>query len=162
MDNTQITQASPNTAQDTCDTDALGTLSEDTGLSDSPDTDDQVQQLRREIEALKKTIADTEENNRRLGAQLGEFAECFPDTDVRSIPEAVWESVKSGNSLAAAYALHQAKARHATGTAVREGVGSVRGSHKEYFTPDEVRAMSQIEVRANYKKIISSMKTWNR
>ena len=32
---------------------------------------------------------------------------------------------------------------------------------REYFSPDEVRAMSQSEVRANYQRIIESMKKWN-
>lgn len=31
----------------------------------------------------------------------------------------------------------------------------------DYFTPEEVRKMSQAEVRENYQKIINSMKFWN-
>ena len=38
-------------------------------------------------------------------------------------------------------------------------IGNKTGA--EFFTPDEVRAMSQSEVRANYQRIIESMKKWN-
>ena len=31
----------------------------------------------------------------------------------------------------------------------------------EYYTPDEVRAMTQAEVRENYEKIRASMKKWH-
>lgn len=31
----------------------------------------------------------------------------------------------------------------------------------DYFTPEEVRKMSQAEVRENYQKILNSMKFWN-
>ena len=36
-----------------------------------------------------------------------------------------------------------------------------KSSSEEYFTPDEVRKMSGSEVRANYSKIMESMKRWN-
>lgn len=32
---------------------------------------------------------------------------------------------------------------------------------REYFTPEEVRKMSQKEVKENYQKIIDSMKSWS-
>lgn len=32
---------------------------------------------------------------------------------------------------------------------------------EEFFTPEQVRKMSQSEVRKNYKKILESMKYWN-
>ncbi len=43
----------------------------------------------------------------------------------------------------------------------RMSSGRIGGGEAQYFTADEVRAMSQSEVRANYKKIIESMKKWN-
>jgi hypothetical protein len=36
-----------------------------------------------------------------------------------------------------------------------------RGTAPEYYTPDEVRAMSAGEVRENYEKIRASMKQWH-
>ncbi|MBO7176248.1 MAG: hypothetical protein J6W14_02630, partial [Clostridia bacterium] len=37
-----------------------------------------------------------------------------------------------------------------------------RDAPAEYFSPDEVRAMSPSEVRRHYSKILDSMKSWNR
>ncbi len=39
-------------------------------------------------------------------------------------------------------------------------IGRISGSGGEYFTADEVRSMSQSEVRANFKKIKASMPRW--
>ena len=42
------------------------------------------------------------------------------------------------------------------------GFGSVgRNAEIEYFSPDEVRAMSRSEVRENYNKILRSMSNWH-
>ena len=47
--------------------------------------------------------------------------------------------------------------RNATLSAGRVGTSLA----PEYYTPDEVRAMSQAEVRENYEKIRASMKKWH-
>ena len=47
--------------------------------------------------------------------------------------------------------------RNATLSAGRVGTSLA----PEYYTPDEVRAMSQTEVRENYEKIRASMKKWH-
>lgn len=39
-------------------------------------------------------------------------------------------------------------------------LGSTGNPESDYFTPDEVRKMTQSEVRANYEKIRNSMKKW--
>ncbi len=43
----------------------------------------------------------------------------------------------------------------------RMSTGRIGGGETQYFSPAEVRAMSQGEVHANYKKILESMKRWN-
>ncbi len=43
----------------------------------------------------------------------------------------------------------------------RMSSGRIGGAEAQYFTAAEVRAMSQREVHANYKKILESMKRWN-
>ncbi len=43
----------------------------------------------------------------------------------------------------------------------RMSSGKIGGGESQYFTAAEVRAMSQSEVHANYKKIIESMKRWS-
>lgn len=123
---------------------------------------EEVRRLTEELEA-KAAIAD------KIAAQIGEFTELFPDVAMDSVPDSVWESVKSGSSLAAAYALYARKLyvneQRTGGINKRNAYNSAgavgRGAAAEYFSPDEVRAMSQKEVRANYSKIIESMKKWN-
>ena len=125
----------------------------------------EIERLRTENEALRAEL----ENARRLEAELADFTDIFPDQDIRAIPDEVWQSVAKGNSLSAAFALYERKKidlqkraeqinqLNAYRSAGQAGSNTVR----EYFSPDEVRAMSQSEVRANYKRIIESMKKWN-
>lgn len=42
-----------------------------------------------------------------------------------------------------------------------ETVARITTIGEEFFTPEQVRKMSQLEVRKNYKKILESMKYWN-
>lgn len=123
---------------------------------------EQVKQLTEELEA-RAAIAD------KIAAQIGEFTDLFPEVSMESVPESVWESVRRGSSLAASYALYARKAymsgQRASDVNQRNARNSPgvagKGTASEYYTPDEVRAMSQKEVRANYSKIIESMKKWN-
>ena len=123
---------------------------------------EEVKRLTEELEA-KAAIAD------KIAAQIGEFTELFPDVTVETVPDSVWDSVRTGSSLAAAYALYARRVyvneQRTGGINKRNACNSAgfvgRGATSEYFSPDEVRAMSQKEVRANYSKIIESMKKWN-
>ena len=75
--------------------------------------------------------------------------------------------VKSGIPLAAAYALAERR-RQMTALRAAESnqsnrarsSGGVKCTQNEFFTPEEVRTMSQGEVRANLSKIMRSMKKW--
>jgi hypothetical protein len=81
----------------------------------------------------------------------------------------VWKQVERGIPLSAAYALYEKKSTvdalradeinrsNAQRSAGRLGQNTAR----EFFTPDEVRAMSPSEVRDNYKTIRESMKKWH-
>ena len=42
-----------------------------------------------------------------------------------------------------------------------ETVARITTISEEFFTPEQVRKMSQSEVRKNYKKILESMKYWH-
>ncbi len=114
---------------------------------------------------LEKRKAEAKERER----QLKELYELFPNCDAGALPESVWQSAREGNSLAASYALYvcRAKKRENEIKNVNRKNASLSAGYAgdaargEYFTPDEVRAMSQSEVRANYNKIIASMKKWN-
>ena len=135
-------------------------------LSESESTDAaELERLRAENQALRAEL----ENAKRLESELADFASIFPEQDIRAIPDEVWQDVRAGNSLSAAFALYERKRinlekraeqinqLNAYRSAGQAGNNAVR----EYFSPDEVRAMSQSEVRANYKRIIESMKKWN-
>ena len=150
---------SPTLPQDVQDTDVVKPQSESA----------EILRMREEINKLRREIRVKTEEAKLIKAQLGEFEELFPSVAPEDIPGSVWESVRQGNSLAAAYALHhrrreirdqklndvnRANAMNSSGS-----IGNKTGA--EFFTPDEVRAMSQSEVRANYQRIIESMKKWN-
>lgn len=132
-------------------------------------TEEELEKLRAEVQRLTEELEKKLSESERVASQISELYELFPDTDVSRIPDEVWESVREGNSLAAAYALHARKQqqreqnartvndRNAELSAGRAG----NGTANEYFTPDEVRAMSRVQVRDNYAKILESMKKWN-
>lgn len=125
---------------------------------------DELAALRSEAEALRAELAA----ERRVSAELREFCALYPETPTEAIPDAVWEKVKGGIPLAAAYALHERRqlcARQAAEAAQADGrarsSGAVEGGAAEMpYTPAEVRAMSPAEVRRNYTAIIASMKRW--
>lgn len=125
--------------------------------------------LQAEVERLTDELRAKTAEAELIKGELGEFSELFPGIVPEDIPTSVWESVKRGNSLAAAYAVHhrrqQLRAERVRSVneanARRSSGGAGRGAGAEFFTPDEVRAMSQSEVRANYTRILDSMKKWN-
>lgn len=124
--------------------------------------------LGRELEALKSEIGKKEEENSRMLSEYSEFSELFPDVALDSVSESVWENVKRGVPLAAAYALHERKnylaerdAQTVNDKNRANSAGSVGGTAgDEYYSPAEVRAMSREQIRANYDKITASMKKW--
>lgn len=125
--------------------------------------------LRNEVKALRAELEEKTAAAERISAELGELAELFPDVTPTAIPTEVWDEVKNGTSLAAAYALYERRvyiknrrANEVNEKNARLSSGKAGSSAaKEYFSPAEVKAMSPSEVRANYSKIIESMKKWN-
>ena len=124
-----------------------------------------------EIAALKEQIAKLEalkETEARILAEIGDFVVLFPDVPVEELPDEVWEGVRAGAPLAAAYALYEKKkyaeakriAAINAKNASRSPGAAGTDTASEYFTPDEVRRMSRAEVHANYSKIKESMKKW--
>lgn len=133
---------------------------------------DEISLLRAEIDALKSELSRREELDRahsRMNTELAEFSEYFPETDIRSIPDEVWEKVKNGSSLAATYALYSRKIERAKKKIGdfneknrRMSAGSLMsGEGEKYYSPSEVRKMTPSQVKSNYDDIIASMKHWN-
>jgi len=138
----------------------------DEGSAEDPsESEDELSRLREENRRLINELYQA----KKISEQLSDFSQIFPEQDVREIPNEVWEDVKNGNSLAAAFALFERK-RTVSENRAKEinELNAYRSSGRvgnntvsEYFSPEQVRAMSQSEVRANYSKIIESMKKWN-
>lgn len=130
---------------------------------------DTVESLRAELEALRAELTQKREAFERMSGEINEFSELFPAVSISSIPDSVWQSVKSGIPLSAAYALYekktgilQADAKKVNQKNSTLSTGPIgRECTTDFFSPDEVRAMSRDEVRKNYSKIMESMKKWN-
>ena len=103
-----------------------------------------------------------------MEAEHAEFEQLYPNVSLLSLPDAVWEDVRRGVPLSAAYALSERRALRAQESATLSNhqnalrsAGSHASSESEYFSPAEVRAMSPAEVHRNYKKIMQSMSKWH-
>ena len=128
-----------------------------------------VEQMLEELRTLREELLEKRKAFEKISRDIGEFEEIFPEKSVGEIPDAVWESVKAGIPLAAAYALYERKnalrastAQSANKANSARTTGAIgRETTENFYTPDEVRAMSRAEVRKNYSKIIESMKKWN-
>ena len=136
---------------------------------EATDTALELSELREKVRELNERLLAQAEESQRISEQLGEFYDVFPNADIKTLPDSVWESVRAGNSLAASYALYRQRvyqrkmeAKSVNERNIESSSGRVGSdSSREYFTPDEVRSMSRAEVKANYSKIIESMKKWN-
>ena len=139
----------------------------------SPDTENatenELELLRDQVKRLTEELNEKDARAERIAAELSEFYELFPDTDIKALPDEVWAGVRAGTSLAASLALYnhrvssrESKAREINSRNSALSTGQMGASgNSQYFSPDEVKAMSRSEVRANYSRILESMKKWN-
>ena len=125
--------------------------------------------LEEEIATLEGELEKKREETDRKVREYSEFKELFPNADTSELAPEVLAMVESGVPLCAAYALYEKRlcARNAAAethnkATKQRAFGSVGlGSDEEFYTPDEVRAMTQSEVKKNYQKILRSMKNWH-
>ena len=126
-------------------------------------------QLENEISQLEGELERKREETDRKAREYSEFKELFPHVELSELSPEVLAMVGGGVPLCAAYALYEKRlsvkneAVAAHNNATRQGgFGSVgQGTEEEFYTPDEVRAMTQSEVKRNYQKILRSMKNWH-
>ena len=126
-------------------------------------------QLEGEIALLEGELERKREETDRKAREYAEFKELFPHAEISELSPEVLAMVDSGVPISAAYALYEKRlsAKNAAAAAHNNatkqgGFGSVgRGGEEEFYTPDEVRAMTQSEVKHNYQKILRSMKNWH-
>ena len=135
----------------------------------APSEEDELASLREELCRLRAELEEKKSSLERLGKEISEFSELFPNEPLTALPDSVWESVRGGIPLAAAYALYRRKTElriekaNATNRKNNEmSTGAIgRDTTENFYTPDEVRAMSRSEIKKNYSKILDSMKKWN-
>ena len=129
----------------------------------TPVGDDRAE-LRAEVERLQGEVSRLNELQKRARGELDEFCLLFPNVPLSSLPSEVREAADGGVPLAAAYALFEKREAHRAAVGKKSAEGSWRGMNEgglgEYYSPAEVRGMSQKEVHKNYKKIMESMKHW--
>lgn len=123
--------------------------------------------LEGELEHLREQLAQSEEKARRTAEGWRELCELFPDADISLMPESFERAIESGVPPAAAYALELRRQQRLTeqiemanNRGRRNSAGRAGAVDDSLYSPDEVRAMTQSEVRANYEKIRLSMKSW--
>lgn len=104
-----------------------------------------------------------------LEKELNILKEIFPDIDADTIPDTVFEESDNGKGLAALYALFYLKdMKQKEQTAKKNEENSaaalpeITSEEEAYFTPEMVKAMSQKEIRKNYKAIMKSMEKWSK
>ena len=134
-----------------------------------PSEKDELESMREELCRLRAELEERKNSLERLGKEISEFSELFPNEPLTALPDSVWESVRGGIPLAAAYALYRRKTElriekaNATNRKNNEmSTGAIgRDTTENFYTPDEVRSMSRSEIKKNYSKILDSMKKWN-
>ncbi len=135
-------------------------------LPETGDTARELSELREELARLRAELQDRSRPERFAG-ECEEFRTLYPDVPLSALPDEVWESVRQGTPVAAAYALAQRRklctlrqAEESNRKNRLRSTGAVGREKPAYFTPEEVRAMTQEEVRENYRCILSSMQKW--
>lgn len=136
----------------------------ETFASEAAGAAEELAALRAEADALRQELSA----QRKLAGQLREFSALYPETAAEEIPESVWDAVKGGLPLAAAYALHERRAMLARAEAEAEqekarirSSGALEGGGGDlFYSPAEVRAMNAAQVRQNYSAILASMQRW--
>lgn len=134
------------------------------------DLPDEAEALRRELSDLRAYIEDQKAKEEKALFELEEFRRLFPDVSIDSIEEAIWERVRDGLPLSAAYAVCQREKELQKTLAeqinIRNSAASAGSAgaplRLDYFSPDEVKAMSGEEVRQNYANIRRSMDYWRK
>ncbi len=166
-------QSNPTEALDSEENPAISADSmqdSDPAAASDPDADKtaDLEQLRGELKRLQNELSAQKDFYQRVEKDYEEFRTLYPNTPISELPDRVWDDVRCGIPIAAAYALAEQRNRrlseHADSVNHRNSClssGALIGTEPEFFSPSEVRAMSREEVRKNYTKILSSMQQWN-
>ena len=144
----------------------------DTDNQENTNEESRISELNTKINSLTQELESykaAKKQQEKIAEQLNEFYELFPNIAIKAIPDEVWENVKSGNTLAASYAVYERRISEAArrieeinkrNASLAAGVAG-KNSSDEFFSIDEVKKMSPSEVRSNFAKIRKSMEVWN-
>ena len=119
-----------------------------------------------ELEELRRDRALRD----NIEKELDLLVEIFPSIKAEDIPDEVLEESKDGKGLAAAFALWYLREEKKKEKAAEKNEQNTRSAPPEvappreesYYTPEAVKAMSENDIRKNYKAILRSMETWNK
>lgn len=132
--------------------------------TESPLPEDDSASLHAEIERLQGEVRRLNEIQARSRQELDEFCSLYPHISLSALPDEVRQQADAGVPLSAAYALFEKREAYRREAGKKSAESSWRGMNGsasgEYYSPAEVKGMSQKEVHKNYKKIIESMKHW--
>lgn len=147
------------------DSDPAGVASDPGAVPGDPA---ELSELREELTRLREELSRKEEASFRLGRECAEFRELYPEVPLTSVPDDVWDAVRDGVPLPAAFALAERKRLLLDRTATESNrrnrsrsSGEVGQETPGYFSFEEVRRMTRDEVRENYSNILLSMQKWH-
>ena len=139
----------------------------DLGAASAQEEPTELERMRAELTQLRAELSKRDMRLEQISKEFEEFNTLYPNTSLSTLQDSVWSDVRRGIPIAAAYALAQRREEHIAQKAALSNLqnevlssGALQPVKSDYFSPDEVRAMSRSEVRANYQKIIQSMEKW--
>ena len=153
-------------------------VTEEAQAQESASEEDALVRLSREVSELRALV---ESRQAREAAEVpsasdepwqpaltDDFRALYPDLAADDVPDAVWENVRAGLPLEAAYALWERReaVRRVAAADVNQrnaagAWGRAERAPEDFLSPDEVRSMTRDEVRKHYSRIVESMKHWN-
>ncbi len=122
-----------------------------------------------EERAEEPTVIEEVDEKDDYQKEIVKFRRLFGEISPDSIPDAVWDQVREGQSLCASFALYiyeqaaeMARVREINDKNDKSAPKKITtGGGEEYFSPEAVRAMDGKTVRKQYEKIMRSMEHWN-
>lgn len=129
---------------------------------------DELNALREEVKALRAEIAQKDAFYAKADREYTEFRTLYPDTDLHTLPDSVWDEVRRGTPLAAAFALSERRRTLALAAAEESNrqnksrsPGTLQGGAEDEFSISEVRAMSPSEIRSQFDRVMRSLQKWH-
>ena len=142
---------------------AENTVDASAALQDEEDS--AIALMRRQLDELRAVVERGLKPIEETAKDISALSELFPNVRREDIPDAVWEEVRRGVPLLAAYALHEKRRERREQINRRNALLSSgpieNATDSNYYSPEEVKKMTPKEVRRHFARIRESMKRWN-